>query len=189
MDSLLIVSSTMQATEFLIQFLQGSMFQTIKTAKNSGEARRLLIEQEFDLIIIYSPLKDEYGDDLAIMIVENTTAAVILIVKGEMSDEISEKVEDFGVFVLARPLGKQLFYQAIKFVGTSRKRIFGLKNENDKLYKKIEDIRLIDRAKCVLIQYLHITEPQAHRYIEKQAMDMRISKKEVAQGILKTYES
>jgi len=74
-------------------------------------------------------------------------------------------------------------------MAASHKRITGLKNENIKLQKKIEDIRLIDRAKCVLIQYLNMTEPQAHRYIEKQAMDMRITRAEVAQGILKTYES
>ena len=50
-------------------------------------------------------------------------------------------------------------------------------------------MRLIDRAKCVLIQYLTMTEPQAHRYIEKQAMDTRTTRREVAQQILRTYET
>ena len=48
---------------------------------------------------------------------------------------------------------------------------------------------MVDRAKCILIQYLNMTEPQAHRYIEKQAMDLRVSRREIAQGILQTYES
>ena len=64
----------------------------------------------------------------------------------------------------------------------------GLRNENFKLQSKIEEIRLVNRAKCVLIQYLKLTEPQAHRYIEKQAMDTRQTKKDVAEKILKTYE-
>jgi response regulator NasT len=63
-----------------------------------------------------------------------------------------------------------------------------LENENNKLQKKIEAIRLVDRAKCVLIQYLNMTEPQAHRYIEKQAMDLRQSRVATAENILKTYE-
>ena len=47
---------------------------------------------------------------------------------------------------------------------------------------------MIDRAKCILIQYLNMTEAEAHRYIEKQAMDMRSTKRVIAEGILRTYE-
>ena len=61
-------------------------------------------------------------------------------------------------------------------------------DENSKLTQKIEDVRIIDRAKCLLISYLKVNEQEAHRYIEKQAMDMRITRREVAEGILKTYE-
>lgn len=64
----------------------------------------------------------------------------------------------------------------------------GLKSENQRLQKQIEEIRLVNRAKCVLIQYLSMTEPQAHRYIEKQAMDLRTPRREIAERILKTYE-
>ena len=48
---------------------------------------------------------------------------------------------------------------------------------------------MVDRAKCALIQYLGFTEPQAHRYIEKQAMDLRQTRREVAESILKSDES
>ncbi len=52
----------------------------------------------------------------------------------------------------------------------------------------MEETKLVNRAKCVLIQNLKLTESQAHRYIEKQAMDTRQTKKEIAQKILTTYE-
>ena len=52
-----------------------------------------------------------------------------------------------------------------------------------------EDIRLIDRAKCILIEYLNMTEKQAHKYIEKQAMDLRTTRRAVAESLLRTYES
>jgi response regulator NasT len=48
---------------------------------------------------------------------------------------------------------------------------------------------LIERAKRALMVYLNFTEPQAHRYIEKHSMDMRVRKIEIARGILKIYES
>ena len=64
-----------------------------------------------------------------------------------------------------------------------------MRAENSKLKQKIEDIRIIDRAKCILISYLGMSEQEAHRYIEKKAMDMRITKRAVAEGILKIYEN
>jgi response regulator NasT len=112
-----------------------------------------------------------------------------MIVKAEDEDTVSAKVEDYGILVIPKPMNRQIFCQSVKLVTASRQRVLGLKNENLRLQQKIDDIRLIDRAKCALIQYLNMTEPQAHRYIEKQAMDMRITKKEVAGNILQTYDS
>lgn len=188
MDSVLIVSGTDKGKEFLSEFLKDQGFSRIITARSGGEARRLLNEKEFDLVVINAPLKDEFGEGLALTIADITIAGVIIIVKSELADEISAKVEDLGVLVLSKPLNRLMFFQSLKLITASRRRLLGLKNENVQLQKKIEDIRLVDRAKCALIQYMNITEPQAHRYIEKQAMDRRITKREVAEGILNTYE-
>lgn len=69
-----------------------------------------------------------------------------------------------------------------------RRRFLGLRTENEALHNKLSELRLVNRAKCVLIQYLGIGEAQAHRYMEKQAMDRRVSRTEIAREILKTYE-
>ena len=53
--------------------------------------------------------------------------------------------------------------------------------------KKMEQIRLVNRAKLLLMQCLGMTETDAHRYIEKQAMNLRLSKSQVAQNIIRTY--
>ena len=106
----------------------------------------------------------------------------------EMADEVAEKVEDFGVLVVPRPLSRQLFYRSVKLAAASHKRMAGLQNENQLLQRKIEEIRLVDRAKCALIQYLNFTENEAHKYIEKQAMDQRCARRDIAVSILKTYE-
>ena len=59
---------------------------------------------------------------------------------------------------------------------------------NDSLKEKIEEIRIVNRAKCLLIEQLKMTEPEAHRYIEREAMDSRRTRREVAQAILRMYE-
>ena len=114
---------------------------------------------------------------------------MILLVRQDIADGVSEKVEDYGIVVVEKPLVKPLFYQALRLVSISSQRIRNLRNENTRLQTKIEEIRLIDRAKCTLIQYLNMTEEQAHKYLERQAMDMRVSKKKIAQRILNAYES
>jgi len=186
MDSVLIVSNTDKGD--LSEFLRAHDFLEITTVKSGGEARSMLNQKDFDLVVINAPLRDESGEELSLMVTDISMAGVILIVKSEIADDVSAKVENYGVFVLAKPLNRIMFFQALKLMAAARRRLLGLRHENVQLQKKIEDIRLVDRAKCVLIQYLKLTEPQAHRYIEKQAMDRRVSKREVAEGILNTYE-
>ena len=102
---------------------------------------------------------------------------------------LPERLEARGALVLQKPLNKALFLRTVRLAMVARRRLLEIKTENAGLHHKIEEIRLIDRAKCVLIQYLGLTEPQAHRYIEKQAMDRRVSRREVAAGILAAYET
>jgi response regulator NasT len=52
-----------------------------------------------------------------------------------------------------------------------------------------QDRVIIERAKKLLMIYLNLSEPQAHRFIEKQAMDLRKKRIQIAEGILKMYES
>ena len=66
--------------------------------------------------------------------------------------------------------------------------MLNLKNENARLQNQIEEIKLVDRAKCALIQYRHLTEQEAHYFLEKQAMDQRSTRRQVAQEIIRTYE-
>lgn len=189
MNTAIVISSNEKGNDFLCEILKSQAFSPICIASSGSEARRFLIENTFDLAIINVPIKDEFGDELALDIVNSTTTGVILLVKSEIADGVSSKVEDYGVFVIPKPINKQFFFQSLKLMAASNKRILWLKKENIKLQHKIDEIRLIDRAKCTLIQYLNLTEPQAHRYIEKQAMDMRVTKQEIAEGILKTYEN
>lgn len=189
MDSALIASGSDKGIELISQLLSASNKTQITSVKSSSEARRLLISMNYDVVVINAPLSDEFGDNLAVTVTEISPSGVILIVKNDMADDISNKVEDYGVLIVSKPIIRQVFEQALKLAIASRKRILVLKNENISLQQKINEMRLITRAKCVMIQYLNMTETQAHRFIEKQAMDMRTTKQEIAENILKTYEN
>ena len=188
LESVLIVSSADKGKEAITSALSSTSYSNITVASSGSEARRLVGHNEYDLVIVNAPLSDEFGHLLSIFAAENSLAGVILIARQDIAEGVSEKVEDYGIVVVEKPRVKQLFYQAVKLVGISSQRMRNLRNENTRLQTKIEEMRLIDRAKCTLIQYLNMTEEQAHKYLERQAMDMRVSKLKIAQRILNAYE-
>lgn len=189
MDSALIISSSEKSAASLAEMLVQASVTDITTISNGGEARRMMIDKDFDLYIINTPLPDEFGESLALHIASKETSEVILIVKSELFDEVSDRVEDYGVITIAKPISKSLFWNALKLASATHKKIKAMHSENMKLIQKIEDIRIIDRAKCILISRLSLSEPEAHRYIEKQAMDLRITRRKVAEEILRIYEN
>lgn len=187
MDSVLIVSGSDKSRSALAD-LAKLCGVSVQTGSGSGsDARRLLLNHAYDLVIINTPLPDEYGTELAIA-ASDSLCGVMMIVKAENADEISEQVEDFGIFVVEKPISRQVFFRTIRMVGVQLHRMQGLQQENRKLKNKIEEIRTVDRAKCLLIQFEGRTEAEAHRYIEKRAMDLRVSRLQVAQEILRRYE-
>lgn len=188
MERVLVVTSQPKSVELFEQLLAPRAFEEIYMAGDAGEAARVLLEREFDLCLINTPLRDEFGLDLAQSLVDGGFTQVLVIVKGELFDQVVEKMEPFGVFVLAKPINRQLLWSSLQLMSAAYNRLKGMYSKNRKLLRKIEDIRLIDRAKCTLIVTLKMTEDQAHKYIEKQAMDMRLTRREVAERILRTYE-
>lgn len=188
MDRVLIVSGSEKGMEILAQFLYSYGYTQIISTASGSEARRMIPDSDYALIVINTPLADEFGHDLSVKAAENTSAGIILICKSDISDEVSDKVGDYGVCVVPRPVNRAMLHQSIRLVSATRSRMLGLKRENSQLMVKIDEMRLINRAKCALMQYLKFTEPEAHRYIEKQAMDTRSTRKEVALRILSTYE-
>ena len=188
LESVLIVSPSDKAAAFFTEILTQNNYQDITCLQSGGFARRTMLERDFDLCIVNAPLADEFGDKLARDIASRGGAQVILVVKAEVYDEVSSTVEDDGVFTVSKPLSRAFFWNALKLAGAAWRRMNRLQHENSSLVRKIEDIRLVDRAKCLLMEYLGMSEAEAHRHIEKQAMNLRRPKREVAQDILKTYD-
>ena len=189
MESALIVSNTEKSSALFSEILDMASIKQITTLYSCGEARRLILERDFDLVIVNAPLRDESGESLSRYIASKGTSQVILVVKNEYFDAVSAVCEDDGVLTISKPVSRAIFWSALTLAKSAQSRIKKIQLENAELKQKIEDIRIVDRAKLILISYMNMSEKEAHRYIEKQAMDLRTAKRAVAEGILKTYES
>lgn len=189
METALIVSSTDAGIKALFGLLKDLHLIDVQFAMNSGEARRRLAGQSYDLAVINTPLRDEFGSDLACHIAGTTLAGVVLLVKADYAAQIDAKVQPSGVFVLEKPLSRSMFQYTVRMMDAMEHRLRLLKRENERLQSKIEEIRLVDRAKLVLMEYLKMSEESAHYYIEHQAMNMRCTKTEIAQSVIRTYKN
>lgn len=98
-------------------------------------------------------------------------------------------MEKAGVMVVGKPLVKGMLVQAVNFAQVVKQRIITLQRENERLAGRLDAVKAVNKAKWVLVKYLNMSEEQAHKYIERQAMERRMSKGEVARRILKTYRN
>ncbi len=184
----LVISKSPKMTELLRETLPSNQYTPISSASTVGEAKRILVDHDYDIIVINTPLADDFGVQAAIDLSTEKSSSILILVKSELYDEVTYRVEDNGIVTLAKPTSKQALYSAIKMLGAMRVRLHALEKETVTLRSKMDEIRLITRAKWILIEQLNMTEPQAHRHIEKQAMDRCVKKIEIAQNIIRTYE-
>lgn len=183
----LVADSGDKTYDYISQSLPRSDYDPILRAGDAGEARRMLLNAPVDIVIINTPLKDDFGTELALDLADGS-AGVLLLVKNELYDQICYKVEDSGVLTLGKPTSRQGFYSAVKLLTAMTARLSKLEKANHTLQEKMADIRVVNRAKWLLIEHHHMKEQDAHYFIEKQAMDTRLSRREVAENIIRSYD-
>lgn len=188
MKRALVVSKNERNTQAIRVLLEKEGYTEFVTVATATEAKSCVATNDFNLIFIYTPLEDEVGLNLSAYLAEKTYAGVFIALSEKTAVQMQGKLSSYGVVILCKPLTAEILHQSISIWDTLAVRINALERENAELKSRLEEIKLIDRAKCVLIQCLAMSEPQAHKYLEKQAMDLRISKKRVAQQVLNTYE-
>ena len=183
----LIVSDADKFFDYVNEMLPTDEFEIGEPLRSAGEVKRMLISSQSDILIINTPLPDDFGVELALEL-SDTTMGILLIVKNDMYDQTAFKVEDSGILTLGKPCQRQSFYAAVKLLAALSSRLSRMEMKNRSLREKMEDIRMVNRAKWLLIENLNMTEKDAHHYIEKQAMDMRFTRREVAENIVRTYD-
>ena len=182
MGRALIVSAGASSNEYISARLAELGYTRPTIIPSGAEARRRMLESDFELIVVNAPLPDEFGHELCSSAVEKTDAGVVLLAKAAAA--MSEQ----GVLLLSKPFSNTLFLQAIHLAAASNHRLQLLRQENARMQEKIAQVRLVSHAKCCLVEREQMSEDAAHRYIEKRAMDTRRSRAEIAQEILDSYE-
>lgn len=186
-SSVLVVSASQKITDLFNELLPSGTFNPIVSASSCGAAKRALISADYDIIVINAPLTDEFGSDFALDLVQDSSAAVLLLASSDIYGEVSSKVEGYGVMTLSKPLNRTTLYTAMTLAYATRARLRVMEKKNKSISAKMSEMRIVNRAKWALIESLGMTEEQAHHYIEKQAMDQRMPKGDIAVNILKTY--
>ena len=184
----LIVSSSEKFSTALSSMLSESGCDQIQRENSITGAKRAFSEKAYDYVIINSPLPDDPGISFAIDLCALKSTVALLIVKAELHDEIHDKVASYGVFTLSKPLSRLTMSNALSWMQCARERLRRLENYNLSIEEKMKEIRLVNRAKWLLIREIKMDEPTAHRYIEKQAMDRCVSKRTIAEEIINTYD-
>lgn len=185
--SVLIVSAAENLNAALRALLPESKYGPVYIVSSISAAKRAFSERAYDYVIINSPLPDDIGARFAIDTCNSKETVVLLMVRAELQAEIYDKVAEHGVFVLSKPTSKPTMATALSWMSSARERLRKAEKKTLSIEEKMEEIRIVNRAKWLLISELKFDEPEAHRYIEKQAMDRCISKRDVAEEIIKTY--
>lgn len=180
----LLVTASSDIASAAASFLRQCGFSDICNVSSGGEARRCMVRDNFDLIIINMPLPDEAGDGLAVQLSSTTSAGIILLCRQDAADELTNRTIGYGAAVVAKPIHKTAFHQAISSGLAARNRLQAVRRENIRLQKKLSEVMTVSRAKCLLIEKKGMTEQEAHRYIEKQSMDQRRTREETAEEII-----
>ena len=147
-----------------------------------------MVNAAFDLILVNAPLPDGMGIDFAMEACAECDAGVLLLIKSELYEETYYKVLPAGVITLPKPTSTQMVSQSLRVLCAIRERLRGMRQHQATVEEKIEELRLVNHAKWLLIECLHMTEPDAHRYITRQAMEQRTGKREIAESIIRTYQ-
>lgn len=185
--SVLVVSAATHFNEALAAHLPETEYSPVRIVTSISSAQRAIVERAFDIVLINAPLPDGAGDELAIDICTRSNAATLLFAKADVNDEMYTRLVEYGVFTLSKPAPAQLFSQALRWLAAARERLRRLEKRSVSLEDKMAEIRLINRAKWLLISNRGMSEPDAHRFIEKQAMDRSMTRRQIADEIIHAH--
>jgi AmiR/NasT family two-component response regulator len=184
LEKILIVSGNDAGSQKLSELLSGAGFGQIQKVGSASEARHVALKGDFDLVLINMPLTDETGKELAFDFADYTNSAVMTLLANGREEIIGSFGRNKGIFIVTKPINRKVFLDSVAFVLASRRKLKKMIQKNMELTKMLEDLKAVSQAKCMLIANSKLSEMEAHRYIEKQAMDLQLTKRQVAERLI-----
>ncbi len=182
--SILVVSGSEQFAEAIRALLPKKTAHTVEIKKSAAAARSCVLERFYDIIAINAPLPDEKGLDFVLDITEQLNASVLFAASQELCSEAASQLAQRGILPMPKPVTRGQMERGLRFLIAIQDRVSGLERELLKAKEKTEELKLVDKAKFMLVEKKGMTEEEAHRYLGKQAMDNGLSKKRIAERIL-----
>lgn len=183
-----LVSSSEKFNGAMLPLLPKNRFSPISVYRDAKSVRRVIFKEKPDIVIINTPLPDDFGTSLALDVSETDGVCVLLFTRAENFSELSSVLAPHGVLTLPKPTSPELTEEVVELMCATRERLRRIEIKKSFAEERMEDIRVVNKAKWFLIEQLKMTEQEAHRYIEKQAMDRCVTKRVIAENILSTYK-
>jgi response regulator NasT len=166
----------------LVEMLTESGYEVVAQAENGAVAIELAKKLKPDLAILDVKMPEMDGITAAEQII---TLAPVLMLTAFSQRELVERARDAGVMAyVVKPFSISDLVPAIEIAISRHRQMKSLEAEVADLYERLETRKIIDRAKGILMKAMGLTEPESFSWIQKTAMDRRISMKQVAQAII-----
>ena len=166
----------------LVEMLQGAGYEVIAEATNGQEAVELTQLHKPDLAILDVKMPVMDGISAAEKIIN---LAPVLMLTAFSQKELIDRARDAGVMAyVVKPFTISDLIPAIEIAISRHLQMRSLAHEVADLHERLETRKLIDRAKGILMKALNLSEPEAFSWIQRAAMDRRMSMKAVAQAVI-----
>ncbi len=166
----------------LVEMLTEAGYEVIAQAENGAVAIELAKEHKPDLAILDVKMPEVDGITAAEQII---SISPVLMLTAFSQRELIERARDAGVMAyVVKPFSINDLIPAIEIAISRHKQMKSLEAEVADIYERLESRKIIDRAKGILMKALNLSEPEAFSWIQKTAMDRRISMKEVAAAVI-----
>ena len=186
--SLLLITASRDTAAHFAAFLPEDRFAPELNVCSPLEADYVLGETVYDVVVIDGTVPAESGAALARFAVEHGVSGVLLLAEADKLPAVSALAAEHGFLALQSPVDPSLLKQSLGMMATVSQKMHALQSRADSLQAKMDELRLVDRAKLLLIQRFKMTEKQAHRFIEKNAMDRCVTRRAIAEKIIRTYD-
>lgn len=188
MERVCILSDSEKASSFYESFLRDFGCKDIRITSDANTVKRSISEWGCDMCLINAPIYGQETTQLARELASDGACQIMLFIKSEYTHDIAADLGAEGIIVIEKPINPASFQSALRVIDATYGRIKKMHKEVHKMQQKLEENKIIMHAKLVLIEKKGMSESDAHRYIEKMAMDKRESKRTVAEDILDFYE-
>ncbi|CAB4755259.1 unannotated protein [freshwater metagenome] len=166
----------------LVEMLTEAGYEVVAQATNGVEAIALAKEFKPDLAILDVKMPELDGISAAQEIIE---ISPVLMLTAFSQKELVERARDAGVMAyVVKPFSINDLTPAIEIAMSRHLQMRSLKEEVTDLHERLETRKIVDRAKGILMAAMNLSEPEAFSWIQRAAMDRRISMKAVAQAVI-----